>query len=571
MSNASMIWLWASLLLGAQQSVQEKDGVHLALDPSPSFGKESLERARRGKEGMPIGSLTFPKPGWFMNTDVSAGDFRLILEAPRRALRLSLYSAKGDRVASDSIWIEPANAAFPKPELTPEEGAILVTIALSDVRFTWRWVPKDRLEALATGARRVGKHVELRSDLQRPDLEATLLQEAEAAVEVQAALIGRPPPAEPIRIHLFRQEASYIAVDKLVTGGRYRRNGGFASSLVRQAFFWYTSRLDPADLEGGAPLVLRATLLHELHHVLCYLVRPESTTWPSWLSEGLAEEAAIESLRAHKDSDAEAYREYMKGRWRHSESVGSLPTLEDLLSTYAGADLGGWYASAFSLVAHLGPERLRGLMEAASSEELPLPSAVAVREYLDLRAGGALSLWKECGAELRKGVAPPLSVFGQTELLSDGFRITCPENGHGRLILQDRTYGPKMTLEARIAWQPSGDRQADFFLAYAVGREVTSFLMVAVLPKRIVLFRFIDNRWIRWGERDFQDALAESGELKAWHQVSLTLNGQERRLNVTVEERQVQFTLPEYVPSDETRVGIGVHNGTVYFSDVRAK
>ena len=48
--------------------------------------------------------------------------------------------------------------------------------------------------------------------------------------------------------------------------------------------------------------------------------------------------------------------------------------------------------------------------------------------------------------------------------------------GSGRLILQERTYGPDVTLNARIAWQPCGERQADFYLAYSAGSDVVSFL-----------------------------------------------------------------------------------------------
>lgn len=567
-----MILLLASLLLLSPQEVQEKDGVRLTLDAAPSFGKESLDRARREKDGVTIGSLAFSKPGWMMNAAVPAGEYRLVVDAPRQALRMSLRSGKGATVASGTFWIDPPDPALPEAELTADEGALIVTVLCKNVRFSWRWIPKDKLEALLPGTRHAGRHIELLSDLGKPELEESLLQEAEAAVDVQAALLGRPAPTEPIRLCLYRDENAYIAVDKLVTGGKYRRNGGFASSLTQQAYFWYASRLEAPDLEAhGAPLVLRATLVHELNHVLCYKVRPECIDWPSWLMEGLAEEAASLSLRARKKADDDDFRDYVKGRWRNAESVGSLPTLEDLLGAYAGTDLGGWYSSAFHFVSRLGPERQKGLMDAASSQDLSLPSAVAAREYLDLQAGGAQAIWKACREDLQRGPAPPLVVTGQIDRQPDGFRITCSENGAGRLILQDRTYGPDVTLEARIAWQPCGERQADFYLAYAGGRDVTTFLKVAVLPKKVVLFRFIDNRWLRWGDREFPEALAENGERKAWHPVSMSLKGRERKLTVSVAERKAEFTLPDYVPSDETRVGIGVYNGTVYFSDVAAK
>jgi hypothetical protein len=287
--------------------------------------------------------------------------------------------------------------------------------------------------------------------------------------------------------------------------------------------------------------------------------------------EGLAERAASDSLRARSPADDAAFRDYVKGRWRHSESIGSLPTLNDLLGAYAGTDLGGWYSSAFQLVDRLGPEKLDGLLETLASEELGAPAATAAREYLDQKAGGALSLWKGLREDLLRGTAPPLSVYGQTDRTADGLRITTPENGAGQLILQEKTYGPDVTLEATFAWQPTGGRQADFYLAYAAGKEVVTFLKVAVLPRRIALFRFSDNRWTRWGVKDFDDALAESGAQKVWHPATVALNAKERRVTVSVESRKVEFLLPEYVPSEDTHVGIGAYNGTVTFKDVRAR
>jgi len=564
-------WLVAFLLL-PQDAVLEKDGVRLSLKAASSFGGETLTRVRDSKEAEEIGRVAFSRPGWFMNEAVPAGEYRLVIEAPRRSLRMCLRSDSGALVASDSFWITPPNPAFPKPELTTADGAVVLTIACADVRFNWRYVPRETLDALTSGEVTAGKRVELVSDLRSPALEAALVRETDAAVELQASLIGRQPPAGPIRIHLFRDEKAYAAVDQLVTGGRFKRNGGFASPLTRQAYFWYSSRLDPPDLAGvGAPLILRATLLHELHHVLCYTLRPECVTWPSWLIEGLAEKAAAESLRARKPADDADFRDYVKGRWRHSDSVGSLPTLEALLGAYAGADLGGWYSSAFHLVDRLDPAQLRDLLEALSTEELSTSAATSAREYLEQKAGGARGLWTALREELLRGEAPPLAAYGHADRTADGLRLTSSDKGAGRLILQEKTHGPDVTLEATFAWQPSGERQADFYLAYAAGKEAATFLMVAILPRRIVLFRFNDNRWTRWGLKDFDDALSEGGEKKSWHPATLTLNSKERLVTVAVENHQAEFALREAVPSEATKVGLGVHNSAVTFKDVRAK
>src|SRR3954469_13133070 len=108
--------LLVALLLQPQEAVLEKDGVRLALKAAPSFGEENLTRVRDGKGAAEIGSVAFARRGWFMNADVPAGVYRLVIEAPRRALRLCLRSESGALAASDSFWITPPNPALPKPE-----------------------------------------------------------------------------------------------------------------------------------------------------------------------------------------------------------------------------------------------------------------------------------------------------------------------------------------------------------------------------------------------------------------------------------------------------------------------
>src|SRR5678809_1466080 len=91
--------------------------------------------------------------------------YRLVIEAPRQSLRMCLRSDSGALVTSDSFWITPPNPAFPKPELAAADGAVVLTIACADIRFSWRYVPRERLDALASGKVIAGKRVKLVSDL----------------------------------------------------------------------------------------------------------------------------------------------------------------------------------------------------------------------------------------------------------------------------------------------------------------------------------------------------------------------------------------------------------------------
>jgi hypothetical protein len=85
--------------------------------------------------GREIGHIAFARPGWFMNEAVPAGDYRLVIEAPRRSLRMYLRSASGTHVTSDSFWIRPPNPAFPKPELTTADGAVGLGVCNGTVTF----------------------------------------------------------------------------------------------------------------------------------------------------------------------------------------------------------------------------------------------------------------------------------------------------------------------------------------------------------------------------------------------------------------------------------------------------
>jgi hypothetical protein len=155
----------------------------------------------------------------------------------------------------------------------------------------------------------------------------------------------------------------------------------------------------------------------------------------------------------------------------------------------------------------------------------------------------------------------------------DGWRLATKADGQGRVVLSGLACRAEGAVEATFAWQPVGSRQADLYLAYAAGRESAQFLKVAVLPKRIVLFRFYDERWEEWGRRDFEEALAESdGKTRAWHSLKVELRSKERALSVAVDgARRAEFPLRSYVPTEGTWTGFGAYDSIVYFKDLRSR
>lgn len=536
----------------------EQGGVRIVLRKAPLFSKASLDAVRGGSPLPGIARLTFAKPGWFLNRAVAAESYAMGFDVAEGVLQMTLHDGKGARLSSESFWIEPPTAIEPVAELAASDGAVVVTIRVDTVRLSFRFVPKEALEAVARGVEtRVGRVV-LVSDVGNPGMAAELAKEADRAIDVHAGLLGAAAPEGPFRIHLFGTEKAYQAADKLVTGGRFQRNGAVASSLTMQAYLWHVP-----IREAGATLKARALVLHELGHLVAYASRRASTSWPYWVSEGLAEEGTRRAL----GKDGEAFHADQVGRWRGAEAVGNVPPLEDVLTRYAGPDLNGWYTSAYFFAKRLSAEgkALPELLDRLESERLQSRSILAAREAIDPRAP---ALWRAIREETLQGPPPPLAVFGHLDPTADGWRLATQPDGQGRVLLPGQACRDGGVLEASFSWEPVRLRQADFYLAYAAGREGVQFLKVAILPKELVLFRYFDDRWEEWGRRAPAKELASD----AWHAVRIGLEAKARKVTVQVDAAAAaEFELRAYVPVDGTWAGFGAYDSIVHVKDVKVR
>lgn len=547
--------LWPILLLLAQD-----EPVRVTLRGEAFFSKGALERVRGGTP-LEAGRLAVAVPGWFLNAALEPGEYSLWIAAAGQDFRLSLRNAAGTELGSDGFWIDPPTGTVPTAELAASDGAVAVTIRCDEVRLPFRFVPRPAVDAATPGAATRSGRILVTSELGAPELAEALAKELDASIDVHAALLGRLAPKGPFRVHLFREEKAYQAADKLVTGGRFQRNGAFASALTMQAYVWNVPRR-----EAGLTQRTRAVILHEVGHLVAYATRPESTAWPVWLTEGLAEEG---TSRALPGKDREAFDAEVLGRWRGAEAVGSLPPLQDLLTRYAGADLHGWYTSAYLFTRRAAGEEklLDGLLLRLEGERLQTRSSLAAYEVVESRAR---AMWRAIREEAMKGPPPPQVVFGHLDRGEGEWRISTAPGSQGRVLLPSIACPAEGAVELSIAWEPAGGRQADLYLAVAAGRDSSQFLKVGILPKRIVLFRFFDERWEEWGRKDFAEPLAEGAS--AWHSVRASMRSKERTLAVTVDgTRTAEFPLKTFVPVEGTCVGIGGYDSVVHVKDVRAR
>ncbi len=548
-----------TVLLLLQAPEAEAGGVRVVLREAPLFSKEELEAAR--KEPREVGRVTFERAGWFLNTPVEPGTWTLALEGAGRDYRIVLRDPTGAAKGSEGFWIDPPTESPTRPEITMDEGAAVVTLASGGIRLSFRYISGDALASVVRGDEARSGRVIVSSDLNRPELAAALARELDGAIQIHATLIGKPAPPGPFRLYWFAAGKTYQQVDTPVTGGRFQSNGGMASPLTMQAYLWNVPRTD-----AGLTLRTRTVAIHEIGHLVSYAARPESVAWPTWLGEGLAEEGTYRTLGV---DDAAAFHAEQRGKWRFAEMSGNVPVMEDLLVRYAGKDLDGWYTSAYLFTKRLSAEgrTLPDLIGRLEGETLRQRATLSARESIETRS---VSLWRAVRDETMKGEAPPAAVYGHLEPEGQGWRLATGPDSQGRALLPSLATPAQGTLEASFAWEPVGLRQVDFYIAYGSGRESAQFLKMAVMPRKIVLFRYCDDRWEDWGRNEFDSALAEGARM--WHQAKIDFSGADRKIAVTVDgSRKAEFLLKTFVPSAGTCCGFGGYDSIVHVKNVRVR
>lgn len=126
------------------------------------------------------------------------------------------------------------------------------------------------------------------------------LAAAEAAWPLASALYGvAAHPEEPYTIQLFQNPEDYRAVERVVTGGRFRNNLAFTSWDSRKTYITVQPECSEAiQARVGLPALTRRLLLHEATHLVCYHAMANYRAHPEWIAEGLANWVADEVMRA---------------------------------------------------------------------------------------------------------------------------------------------------------------------------------------------------------------------------------------------------------------------------------
>jgi len=522
--------------------------------------------------------VKFTEAGWFMNHEVEPATYFLGFDRGPNHLHVVMRDAAGAELHRDGMYIDSPADMLPVTSVKAEGGAVLPSFACGNIRFSYRFISRaahDKLTAEADQCITRGRIV-LHSDAATPALLATLAEELDVALATHEALLGVKKVEREFHFYLNRNSKAYVDIDQALTGGSFKENGGFAAHLTRRTYIHYYPLSGPAALaEVGIPVRVRATCIHELNHLVAFLARPGATAWPAWLAEGLAELGTYLTLKAKSETDAGDFHRYMLARWRTAYDVGAAPPLPDLMAGYMGGSFGGYYGASylFAKRLHAQPKLMHAMLDALDGWQLTFEAAGLARDQIEIRYGAAATIYAEvCQAALKEPAGPEL-VSGAVDMVGGSMRLISGENTDARLLLPEVAKGPDVTLEAEFAWRNEGQKQADFYLAYDAGKNASEFVKVAVMPRRIVLFRQRQGVWKFVGYVNYETDLAVSGDKElTWHSVKIKLDSKARSLRLdTTGQRWAEFKLPEAVVVGGTRCGVGVFSSVVYFRKVSSK
>jgi hypothetical protein len=176
------------------------------------------------------------------------------------------------------------------------------------------------------------------------------LETAESAWSVAAELLDAQErvPDRPLEIHLYDRPEDYEAVDRQLTGGRFRLNRAVTHPGTASAHILAHPFVHP-DITArfGLTANTRRTIAHEAFHLAARTLSPETRRLRPWVNEGMATWAEIEVLvrlglaRSVEEEPVSGTRAYLL---RARVEEGTLPPLSELLAGVDSLPLADRYA-----------------------------------------------------------------------------------------------------------------------------------------------------------------------------------------------------------------------------------
>lgn len=254
-----------------------------------------------------------------------------------------------------------------------------------------RWTALAAVALLGTAAHaapapddplvRDGPHFRLVCHFSDERIAAAALETAEAIWPLASGFYGfADAPLDPLlEVHLFRDAASYRAVEQTLALGAFGKNLAFSSYQTRAAYVALQPDVSDDTLAAvGLTAQTRHLLAHEAAHLVRFRASPAYRLHPGWFGDGAAiwiEEETMAARGWSAGADEDPYVATDAVRVQKLAAGGHLPTAESLLrDDTQGLEMYDRYAARKLLFRRLVSRRDGAAFRAAAAAALRIPS-----------------------------------------------------------------------------------------------------------------------------------------------------------------------------------------------------
>jgi hypothetical protein len=538
----------------------------------PVLAKDAALSDKQRAALLEFARLEVTSSGWIDHYPVEPGSYTVGLRQGKHNLQMVTRNAKGVVIDVDGAWLTGGVDNLPSTSATSgDEGAKLVA-EWGDVKFTWTFVSREQhANAIGTLTERKAGKVSVFSDL--PD-EARIQQIADScgkAVAANETLTGGKLPTNfRYELYLFGRHDAFTATDMLLTGGDFARNGAFTSFITGRSYIWYYTHYGE---NYTLPSSLLEVCIHELHHQFIYAAFPCMRYTAGWWQESLAEVAAQKGLELCDKQAAENYRKRRTTELDYYTRAGRMPQAADLLADKPAGDIGAYYTAAWTLGAALAakPTDLAAMCALAAEHELAAGANGVLQREFDKRYASITETFeaarKNAGKDGQWFVKWNATVDERDKVLEVNTEI----GSSGFALLNQPVAGNTIRFSGEFRYDDVQQTpQADFTFAYSIGAETESFIKLALLPAKVILFTCKEGTWTTVSTVEYETALEVTADGKPlWHPFKVTYSAETGGVRLeTTAGRWAEFRLDDYWPTKGTYTGVGTYNGVGWFKGV---
>ena len=514
------------------------------------------------------------RPGWLKSFRVEPGSYTAGFRQGKHDLQIVIRDKDGAEVNVSGWYMTGGTDYTPQCSATASGGSVDLRVAWGNISFHWNFVSEDAHEdAVGKCTEHKSGNVSIFSDIANAPVMQRIAELCSKAVAANPKLMGGELPKDfRYTCYLFGEYARYTAIDALLTGGNFKRNGAFTAWRNSQVYLFYYPHHDG---DYALPSSLLEVIIHEFHHQYVNTVFPSLRYSANWFQEACAEVAAQQGLELADKQSAEMFRKRRYADVNFYHAAGRMPKAEDLLKGDIGVSVSAFYSGMWMLGHELAskPDDLKQMVALASEHLMEDGMDDTLLREFDKRYDSMRTILERGIAEAAKqqpGWVPRDGTIDER----DGVLEFNSEIGVGGYALWgERVKGTSFTFSGEFQFDNQPAPQIDLIFNYAAGAGTYRFMKIGILRSDVTLFDCKDGDWNKRRNISYDTKLdVEAKGQRVWHTFKLTWNAEtgKARLDLT-NGRWAEFDIQGYESTKDTHVGIGAYNNVAWFRGLELK